>query len=346
VITARTGELLSVSERGCLDATARTLSATIVGTLAGDEVSVGVGARQLTRVATSASTTLTFTELASGALDVAAARLRAVGAPSAMLADRIFVQRGANPVGTSLGTIALDAALVPDPFTVAVGGVGSGETVTVSSTLRTAGGTSVSLGTSTGSGVSHDARALPATARIAGDLHLVTATSVGTDNGHPITRTITRMTATPTAESLTLGAIAPIATFNVTETQAGNALVSSVTRTQTDYLRLYTLYYEQDAPGFRRRVTHLHTMRASVPRDTPDRNFAISPLAMAGASGWNVAWEASQTRPMAWTTGSFGWEATDGLRAPIADGVVVRSATRSGTWTPTASAAAIRRRRN
>lgn len=318
----------------CLSPSNRTATGTVVGLAALDRADVVLGPRSALPAPTLAMPNFTFTALPDGALDLLASRSVLEAGVGAFVANRVLIQRGINPGnGASVGTLDLASGLTPDTKVLTVQGGGAGETVSVSSSFRSAGGAVLSLGAVTLSGgASTPVRHVPASALQAGDFHLVQGVATATNGSAITTRSVTQVVASPTALTLTLGAAPADVEVAISNFNQQRVRYQTLFPLQADYRRLYTAAWSQQAGATRRSVVILGT-QAALP-EVNGTHVRVRIPDFDAASGWNVAWELRPNVAVTWVASATGWEAAGGSGPPLANGVVTRSFTRTGTATP------------
>ncbi|MEZ4457110.1 MAG: hypothetical protein R2882_11260 [Gemmatimonadales bacterium] len=327
-------EIAVIAAGQCSSPTGRTASGTVAGLTAANQAQVAFGPRSPSPAPTFAAPAFQLTDLPDGPLDLLGARLALDLGTGSLLADRVLVQRGLDPVpGGSVGTLDFGGAgaITPESKTLTVTGVAGGESLTLASFFRSAGGASVSLGTAVVTGAAGPVRHLPAANVQAGDYHQWLASASVTGAGGSFSRTVAMLQAAPADGSLALGADPGPPTVIVAELDDDRIRFSTTIPEHPDYERLFIAGWYQQSGATRRDFTMTATERMAV--NTPSGVRMRMPD-LTGTPGWERIWESRPALEATWFASSTGWVAAAGVAAPIADGVVTRSATRTGTIVP------------
>jgi hypothetical protein len=328
-------ELAVLTAAQCPSPSNRTATGTVTGVGVAEQAQVVLGPRISNPAPTFASPNFNFSALPDGAMDLLATRSAIES--SALVVNRILVQRAINPAsGGSVGTVNLATASVPESKTINIQGAAGGEQLATSAFLRTSGGASISLGNAfISSGNSGPYRHLPAAELQTGDFHTVQATATLSAGGYSITRSATQSMVAPATASLTLGAALVEPFVFAYETSAERTRFSSLIPFNSDYTRLYTAGWFQQSGNTRREflITVTEAM-ASIGTGNHGTNAELRAPNFTSASGFNALWEPRNGLATNYLVTSSGWNATGGVAAPLADGVVTKSWSRFGPVPP------------
>lgn len=333
VVAGTDDEIRSLIPGLCPSPANRTAIGSVTGFGATDQVQVVLGPRAPTTPPTFGSPNFSFAALPDGAMDLLATR--SVLSTGLLAANRVLLQRNVNPVnGGSVGALDFNSssAIVPESNTLTAAGAVGGEQLSLSSALRTAGGSLINLSTafpnSGSSGVFHH---LPSTAVQAGDFHLLQAAASATAGGSSVTRTVSQTVASPTSRSLTLGAVPGEPNVFAYATSPERVRFNSFIPDQADYRRLYVAAWYQQSGNTRRDVTMTVTdALAPISSGNLGTNAQIRVPDFTSAPGWNTFWESRPGLSTTYLVSASGWTAAGGMSAPLADGVVTKSYTRIG----------------
>jgi len=337
IVTGTQAEIAVIAGQQCPSPSNRTVSGTVAGLTVTDLAQVAFGPRSPATAPTFAVPAFQITNLPDGPLDLLAARAP-VGI-GGFLANKLLIQRGQNPAsGGSLGTLDFNGAgaLTPDEKTITVSGAGVGEQLLLSSFFRTAGGTSLTLGAATiGAGTTGPIRHVPSGSIQAGDFHTLMAAATQTSGSNTSSRSTTLFAAQPAAATLTLGAVPADPAVLVFSSNPTWVRFMTNIPPQTDYQRLYIAGWYQTSGATRRDITMTVTeAMATVTVGSGGTNVRMRVPDFSLAPGWNQLWESRNGIPATWLTSASGWNAAGGLSAPIAEGTVTKSYTKTGTITP------------
>ncbi|MBL0171341.1 MAG: hypothetical protein IPP90_11515 [Gemmatimonadaceae bacterium] len=324
-------ELAVLTASQCPSPSNRTATGTATGIGVADVAQVILGPRAPTAAPTFATANFSFTALPDGAMDLLATRSSIES--SALVVNRVFVQRAVNPAnGGSVGTIDLANASVPESKTLTIQGAVGGEQLLASASLRTANGASISLGSALiSSGNSGPYRHLAASQLQTGDFHTVQASATLTGGGYTTTRSVTHTLSSPAATAVTLGAALGEPFVFVLDNTNNRARYQSLIPFNNDYLRLFTAGWFQQSGNTRREFVITAT-EAMTPITTGNRgtNASLTAPNFTNASGFDALWEPRTNLPANYLVTASGWSAAGGISAPLADGVITRSWSRFG----------------
>ncbi|MCC6242923.1 MAG: hypothetical protein IT353_08780 [Gemmatimonadaceae bacterium] len=311
----------------------RSVSGTVAGLASTDFPQVVFGPRSPTPTPTASAPGFTITGLPDGALDLLASRLTVSG--NALVVDKLILNRALNPAnGGSVGTLDFNGgtAIAPETKTLTVQGAAADEQVVGTATLRTAGGALLSLGSSVFAvGTSTAAyRHVPLAAMLAGDHHLVQASATRTDGTSSISRSVSQPTSAGANLSMVLGQVPGephvFALSNANDRTRFNTLIP----VQTDYGRYYIAGWFQQSGAVRREMVVNVTHAASTETTgTFGVNISVSAPDFTNAPGFDPLWEPRSALTTTYFISVAGWSATGGLAAPLQDGVITRSYTRT-----------------
>ncbi len=126
VLSGNDAERAAFAEQSCAPASSRSVTGTLAGLAAGDQVTVAVGPRTPSPSPSFASPGFTIFNLPDGPLDLLAARTRSDATASTLVTDRLLLQRAVNPIsGGSLGALDFELSLAPPDGTPGVGAAGA-----------------------------------------------------------------------------------------------------------------------------------------------------------------------------------------------------------------------------
>lgn len=337
IVSGTRAEIAVIAGQQCPSPSSRTVNGTVAGVGLTDLVQIAFGPRSPTTAPTFASPAFQVTDLPDGPLDLLAARA-GIGA-GGFLANAVLLQRALNPAsGGSLGTLDFGGAgaHIPAEKTVTVAGAVGGDELLLSSLFRSAGGTTVTLGASTiTSGTSGPVRHLPAASVQAGDFHTLVAAASQTSGSGTSSRSATLFAAQPVATTLTLGAVPAEPSVAVYSSSPDRIRFTTNIPPQADYARVYVAGWYQQAGATRRDITMTVTeATAIIASGSGGTNVRMRVPDFSLAPGWDVFWESRPGTTANWLTSASGWTASGGLTAPIAEGSVTLSYTRTGTIIP------------
>ena len=335
-ITAATRDELAVlTAAQCASPSSRTATGTVSGIGAADLVQLVLGPRASATTPTFASPTFTFADLPDGAMDLLATR--ATADADGISVNRVLVQRSANPPnGGSLGTLNLANALPTESKTLTVQGAVGAEQVLTGSSLRTAGGVSISLGSATATGGSAGSyRHVNVAQLLPGDFHILQAVATLTSGGYANSRSVTQLSAAPASATLSLGAVPAEPSVFLFDGSPDRARYSSFIPLSPDYRRLYFAGWFQQSGNTRRDVVMTVTDAvAAVSTGNMGTGVQVRAPDFSSAPGYLALWDSRRNLLTTYVVSASGWAATGGFSAPLADGVVTKSWTRSGPVPP------------
>lgn len=328
-------EIALIAAGQCASPSNRMATGMLAGLGGADQAQVIFGPRPSTNAPNFATPSFSFTLLPDGALDLLASRSSFDALANAFLANRVLVQRALNPSnGGSLGTLSFDGpgAITPESKVLTVTGAVGAESLATSSSFRTASGAMISLGTSVITvGNSATVRHLPVAQLQAGDFHTFIASATLNGGGITTIRRATQTIASPTATSLTLGAVPGEPIVTPFETSAERVRFTSLVAFQSDYTRLYTAGWFQQSGNTRRDVSMTVTeAMAAITTGSDGTRSRLRVPDFSAAPGWNLLWESRPGLATNYEVSASGWTASGGLGAPVSDGVLTRSYTRVG----------------
>lgn len=335
IVAGTLDEVAVIAASQCASPSNRSANGSVAGLAATDQAQVVFGPRVSTAAPTFAAPNFSFTLLPDGALDLAATRSAFDIAAGALAVNKVILQRALNPAnGGSIGTLDFNgaSALTPEQKAVTVQGLVGGEQLLLSSSFRTAAGTSISLGNAiVASGTSGPVRHLPAAAVQTGELHTLQASGITTSGGFSITRTVTQTVTTPTATTLTFGAVPTDPNVISAASNASRVRFSSFIPFQSDYTRLYMTAWIQQSGGTRREVmmTVTETM-AAITVGNFGTNARLSSPNFDSAPGWDPLWENRPGLAATYFVSASGWSVAGGIAAPLTSGTVTKSWSRTG----------------
>ena len=236
----------------------------------------------------------------------------------------MIVRRAINAAnGSTLPVLDFDAGEAFDPQfrSATVTGAVAGETVFASVNYVTANGGFATLGQSTAPiGAPMPFATVPAARQLASDLHVLSASATAANGS--TTRSATRVFKESADKAVTLGPTLATPTISIFANYGYLSHRVQLAR-QAEYDDLWTLVYGQT--GRTVVVTLPSSQLGASPFD-----FAFPDL--RSVAGWQNAWGPV---PGAATTYSFtvsGWStASGGFFLPYSEGVLIHSATRTGT---------------
>ncbi|MCC6929032.1 MAG: hypothetical protein IT359_08600 [Gemmatimonadaceae bacterium] len=325
-------ELAERAATQCVSPSGKTVTGSVAGLAITDAATVSFGGQSAASL-TSFAPNFTLSNIPDGVHDLVAARLQLPG----MQADRIIIQRGLNPANnSSLGTLnfAGASAITTVPRTVNVQGVAGGESVTAFAALRTANGTSATVGMALpGASTTPQVNVVPAASLVTGDLHTFTAMAgIVASSVMTMGRVVTHLTSSAANPTLALGPDLNAPTVSTFGLQGGVIRVRTAFPIQAQYNSLWVLGYAQSSGGANRNVEVVVSGAyqnlvngASFGNNMPD--FSIVP-------GWQSAWGLQNNVLISWSVYGFGWSLGSGLSQPILDGTTILGAFKTGSYTP------------
>ena len=333
VTSATRDEIALIAAGQCPSPSNRTVTGVAAGLGAMDQAQITFGPRAPTVPPSFASLGFSITGLPDGSLDLLATRSTIEA--GALVVNRVLVQRGLNPAnGGSIGTLDFggNAAITPETKSITIQGAGGGEQLFSSVSLRSAGGTAISLGTTPlASGTSGSYRHVPVSQLQAGDFHSLQASASQTTGSVTTTRSITQSVASPGAITMPLGAVPGEPNVRVSSSDALRTRYVSLIPLQADYTRLYTTGWFQQSGSTRRDIVVTVTERlASISVGNFGTNAELRSPNFTSASGFDPLWETRPGIPATYFVSASGWAADGGFSAPLTDGAVTRSYTKSG----------------
>lgn len=326
------GELQGRGATPCTIPTGKIVTGSVAGVNpAGGLAMVSLGATGAQIVAP--ASTFTLNDVASGTLDLVAARQsRSLSAPFAFDTDKLIVRRAQNLAnGATIPVLdfASAEAFGADTKPVAINGAGSGETVTILNTLLTANGGYALLGQTAISGSTGTYSALPSAQLISGDLHVLTAGATQASGSSVASRSVTQVFRDPTSKVLNLGAALATPTFT-TLTSSPYLRTRMQLPAQADYNRNFTLFYRQSATGTKRNVSVFNT--SSYLSGAP---FEFAFPDFTTVSGWQNIWGPLANTSLGYGISASGWTlGNTGYATPYIEGTLILNATQTGSVVP------------
>jgi len=335
IVAGTLDEVAVIASAQCTSPSNRTANGIVSGLAVTDQAQVVFGPRSATTAPTFAAPNFSFTLLPDGALDLAATRSAFDIAAGALTVSKVILQRALNPAnGGSIGTLDFNgaSAIVPEQKTITAQGLIGGEQLLLSSSFRTAAGTSFSLGSAlVATGTTGPIRHLPAAAVQSGDLHTLQASAITTSGGFSIERTVTQTASTPAATTLVFGAVPTDPNVISAASNGSRVRFSSFIPFQSDYTRLYMTAWIQQSGGTRREVmmTVTETM-AAITTGNLGVNARLACPNFDSAPGWDPVWENRPGLAATYFVSASGWSVTGGIAAPLTSGTVTKSWSRTG----------------
>lgn len=333
VTSATRDEVALVAAGQCPSPSNRSATGIVAGLSAIDQAQITFGPRAPTVPPTFASPGFSITGLPDGALDLLATRSTIES--GALVVNRVLVQRAVNPAnGASLGTLDFgsSSAITPETKSITIQGGAGGEQLFSSVSLRSAGGATISLGTTLfSSGTSGAYRHVPVSQLQAGDFHSLQASASRTASGVTTTRSVTQTVASPGVLTVPLGMVPGEPNVFIISSDALRARFVSFIPFQTDYTRLYASGWFQQSGTTRREIVVTVTERlVSISTGNLGTNAEVRSPNFTSAPGFDPLWETRPGIPATFFVSASGWAADGGFGAPLADGVLTRSYTKSG----------------
>lgn len=333
VHTAGPEDMAVIAASLCPSPNNRSASGTVSGITTTDVAQVVFGPQSPNPAPTATSPAFTITALPEGALDLLASRLTVSG--SALVVDKLILNRALNPAnGGSLGTLDFNGsgAIAPETKTLTVQGAAADEQVIGTALLRTAGGSTLSLGSTVvplGT-TTTSYRHVPLAALLAGDYHIIQASSTRTVGTASVTRSVSQTIGAGANLSLALGQVPGEPNVIVSASGNGRARHTTFIPVQSDYARHYTAGWFQQTGALRREFTMYVTQAAST--ETTGNfgvNITVAAPDFTNAPGFDPLWEPRAGLSTNYLISVAGWNATGGLAAPLQEGVITRRYTRT-----------------
>ncbi|MBK8249972.1 MAG: hypothetical protein IPK85_21655 [Gemmatimonadetes bacterium] len=312
---------------GCTTPTLKTVTGTVAGLGATDQVLVSLGGASAS--ASFAATNFTLNRVPTGLVDLLASRTPInLSNPLVQAPNKFILQRGLNPAdGSSLGTLDFNGANAfdPDSKTLTVVGGQAGETVTAGATFVTANRGFASLGTAVGGGAMSYA-AVPSSRTIAGDLHIVSGQAITLQGFTPLfARAVSTVFRDATNTQVTLGSVPGTPTVSNVAGAPYARLRMQLAR-QADYNNFWTATYSQ--AGATQRSITISMTEAYLGSASA---FDVTIPDFTAVSGWLNTWGPATGTSTVWVSGSFGWVVGGGQTA---EGAISRTGLRYGNVTP------------
>ncbi len=308
----------------CAAGPVKTVNGTIAGYGASTQASVSLGsAFQLTFAP---QTAFTLTNVSPGALDLLATRsaVNPLNPAAGTQVNKLIVRRGINAAnGATLPVLDFDAGEAFDPQTrsATINGAVAGETVFAAVNYVTANGGFATLGQSTAAVAAPVPFAtVPSARQLATDLHVLTATAAAANGS--TTRSTTRVFKESVDQTVTLGPILATPTINIFADYGYLSHRVQLAR-QAEYDDIWTLVYGQT--GRTVVVTLPSSQLGASPFD-----FAFPDL--RSVAGWQNTWGPASGVSTTYSFTVSGWSnGTGGFFLPYSEGVLIQSATRTGS---------------
>ena len=311
----------------------RSASGTVAGITPTDVAQVVFGPRTPNQTPTSTSPAFSITALPDGALDLLASRLIVSG--NALVVDKLILNRALNPAnGGSLGTLDFNGngAIAPESKTLTVQSAAADEQLIGSAMLRTAGGSTLSLGSTVlpvGT-TTTSYRHAPLAALLAGDYHIVQVSGMRTEGTTSITRSVSQTIGAGANLSMALGQVPGEPHVVISSSANGRARHTTFIPVQSDYGRYYTAGWFQQAGALRREfIMHVSQAASTETTGTFGVNITVAAPDFTNAPGFDPLWEPRASLATNYLINVAGWNATGGLTAPLQEGVLTRRYTRT-----------------
>jgi len=322
-------DLQRLAAAPCLDSGAKSVTATAAGFGAGESVSaIAGGAESYIEFPT---TGFSLSGLPDGLVDLVATR-RSSGTATA---TKFILRPGINPAnGAALPVLDFGSAEAVDAEarTVTVGNPTAGEILHLSTYIQTGGGTGAFLSaTSPATGVSAQYHSVPLAGLGALDVQSLTLWVVASNAPFSPTRLVGTFYRSPQDLTVTLGAALNAATVSVVATNPQVRLRAETVR-QADYPRYYrALYYQFGSPAGHNVILEA---TAAYMGSAPSFDFTMPDF--SGVPGWLPTWNLIPGQSMGWEVSGYGFTGAplEGFTPAPAEGIVFRSASRSGTIVP------------
>jgi len=276
--------------------------------------------------------TLTFTGVPEGLVDLIAGRATFNIGSQAITPDRMIVRRGLDPqAGGSLAApidFSGGDSFAPATSGLTVAGVMGGEMVVQSTLFRTANGMGP-IAFATGHSTSWFG--VPESQMQAGDLHVLGVTATAADETNPLapSRTTLRMIATPAPVNVELGPVLSHPSIVLFQS-GGHRRGRASYQIQPEYDRFWVADFSQDTTV--PRSGQVQVTRAYHGSGTGTVNLDMPNL--RSVSGWNTDWEFVSGQPLIWTMSAAGWTQPGGILLPtLQDGAEYLTASRTGQLT-------------
>ncbi len=325
VITSQAGDVTPFAGVYCSAVPTRSATGLLAGLGLSDLATVALGPSRVITSLAIGGAGFDLLGVPDGPQDLLATRTPVGGGATAV--DRILLQRGINPAnGASVGTLDFGGpgALIPEPYAISVAGAAAGESPSTSARLTTAGGASVLVsGTILAESATYGA--LPPAQRVAGDMYLLSGQALRTSGGTTL-RAVSRWVSTPISTTLTLLPLPADPDVRVFASDGTYSRYDTEFTVQTEQKNLFLSSLTQESGAMRRAVSMTY-----VPRSTSNPStLRLTTPVFEGASGWNRDWEMRVALPVSWTAFASGWNSPGGTVAPMLDGSVSYSYTRTG----------------
>lgn len=326
------GSLSEMQTQGtsiCPTAATKTVNGSVAnfGTSTQAQVSLGSAFAQVMAPAT----TFQLTGVESGAVDLVAARqgLDLANPLAGFQTNKLIIRRSLNPAdGSSLPVLDFGAAEAFDPVsrTVTINGGAAGEQLFASTSYFTANQGFATMGYGLASGNTATYFGVPAAQQVATDLHILVAAATNTGSGTATaTRIVTNVFKDAVNKTVTLGAALATPTFT---TLASTPYLRTRIQLalQAEYDDFWTIGYGQTG----RSVTVFYT-KAYLGANGADFSFPD----FTGVSGWQNTWAPVTATQTIWNVSASGWTlGAGGFTNPYAEGAVILTAARTGSFTP------------
>lgn len=326
------GSLSELQARGgavCPTAATKTVLGSVAGLNAGALGRAQVTLGSASAIVVAPSTAFTLSEVASGVLDLVAARSTTNLSTFATVTDKLIIRRGLNPAnGSTLPVLDFNAAEAFDPDVKSVSITNAnGEMVSVSTVYSTGTGSSALLGSDLPAvTTTRSFYAVPTAKQATGDLHLLSGSAIVSGGSSNATvRTATLVFKDAVNQTLPLGATLATPIFSTVATSP--YLRPRITLAQqADYSRFWIVGYTQGSGSLARAATILMTQgylgSAAFDHTIPD---------FSGVNGWLNTWGLQAGTSVTYLVSASGWTlGGGGSSAPNVEGTLIRSGSRTG----------------
>jgi len=322
-------DLQRLAAAPCLDSGAKSVTATAAGFGVGESVYAIAG--QTESYIDFPTTGFSLSGLPNGLVDLVARR----SSSATSRASKFILRPGINPAnGVALPVLDFGSAEAVDPEarTVTVGNPTAGEIVTLATFIRTGGGTQAFLSySSVVTGTTTQYHSVPLAGLGALDVQWLTLWVAASNASSSPTRLVQTYYRSPQDLTVTLGAALSVATVSVVATSPQVRLRAETVR-QADYPRSYrAVYYQFGDPAGRSVILEA---TAAYMGSAPSFDFTMPDF--SGVPGWLATWNLVPGQSTAWEVTGTGFTGAplEGFTPAPAAGIVLRSASRSGTIVP------------
>jgi hypothetical protein len=309
---------------------------TVTGTLAGTAPTDIVLASLGRSLGAASGSTVSWTNVAAGSVDLVASRqaLAVNGSSVSATLNKMIIRRGLNPAsGSTLPVIDFGAAEAFDPVSrnVTINNLGTDQSLVVGSYITANGTTIASYLTdiSGGTATTRGWKGVPTANQVAGDFHLLNVSAVASlTQVLNSTRNAGIVFKDAVDKTVTLGPALGASTVTTIAT-APYVRPRSAFAAQTEYNRYFLADYQQGTGALARKTQVQQTggYAAGAPTlDVPD---------LSTVAGFDANWGLKTGAVVTWTLSATGWSGTGGVAStPFVEGTTYLSATRMGQFTP------------